>query len=449
MSQKDIVFVHHHWGTNYAPVGSLYIANALQQAGYNVTFIDTRMKTESVVKLVQEVNPLFVAQGVFTTPTIHRTVEIAESIKANTTVPVVWGGVHPTILAEQCLQEPFVDYVVKGSEGEDLIVQLARDIEARTNLNQRLRENPMFIRDLDRLRPAWELVDGSQFLFKEEHSVRGNVEYSKERVFYYMTTSRGCPFRCTFCYVTTVHKSTWRAHSVEWVKKQVQYLKDNYDIDGIGFWDDFFLVDIRRALEIGKFLKEKDIGFMCESRATILTDSFMQKLKENNCMQLFIGGESGSPRTLKLIKKDLMPHDIIRAAELGNKYDVPVRVSFMFGIPGETIEDMMMTKDIILKLLDYPNVSISGPKLYTPYPGTESYNDAIRMGFVPPTKTKDWKDVHRTTNIQLLPWFKEELEKHGVKKEELFLEIRDKEKEVGIKDKDSWYAKQQKIMSHE
>ncbi len=438
---KNVLLIHHHWGTEYAPVGPLYIANSLEQAGYNVTFIDSRVPAKDVLKIVDEIQPLFVAQSVFTTPTIHKVVETAQAIKQNTDVPIVWGGVHPTMLAEQCLQEPVVDYVVKGSEGEDIIVQLAKDIEEGKNLNQRLRENPAFIRDLDRLQPAWHLVDGSKFLYKEEHSVRGQIEYSRSKVFYYMTTSRGCPFRCTFCYVTTVHKSTWRPHSVEWVRNQVQFLKDTYDIDGIGFWDDFFLVDIRRALEITSFLKQHDIGFLCESRATILTDSFMQKLKDNNCMQLFIGGESGSPRTLKLIKKDLMPHDIIRAAELGNKYNLPVRISFMFGIPGETVEDMMMTKDLILKLLDYPSVSVSGPKLYTPYPGTESYNDAVSMGFVPPSRTVEWKDIHRTTNMQMLPWFKEEIEKHGISKEELFLEIRDKEKEVGIRDKESWYTK--------
>ncbi len=438
---KNVLLIHHHWGTEYAPIGPLYIADSLEREGYNVTFIDSRTQADDVLKIVEEIQPLFVAQSVFTTPTIHKVVDIAQIIKQNTNVPIVWGGVHPTILAEQCLQEPFIDYVIKGSEGEDLIIQLAKDLEQGRNLNQRLRENPAFIRDLDKLQPAWHLVDSSKFLYKEEHSVRGDIQYSRNRVFYYMTTSRGCPFRCTFCYITTVHKSTWRPHSVEWAKKQVQYLKDTHDIDGIGFWDDFFLVDVRRALAITDFLRQNDIGFMCESRATILTDSLMQRLKENNCMQLFIGGESGSPRTLKLIRKDAMPHDFIRAAELGNKYNIPIRISFMFGIPGETVEDMMMTKDLILKLLDYPNVSISGPKLYTPYPGTPSYDDAIRMGFVPPSNTARWKDIHRTTNINLLPWFKTEIEKHGTSKEELFLEIRDKEKEVGIKNRESWYTK--------
>src|SRR3989338_7018049 len=107
MTSKNVLLIHHHWGTNYAPVGSLYIANALEQAGYTVNFIDSRLPAGDVVKIVNETKPLFVAQSVFTTPTIHKVVEIAEAIKQDTDVPIVCGGVHPTILAEQCLQEPF------------------------------------------------------------------------------------------------------------------------------------------------------------------------------------------------------------------------------------------------------------------------------------------------------------------------------------------------------
>lgn len=443
MGKKDVVFVNHHQGYNYAPVGPLYIINALEQAGYRVTFIDSRMPAESVLGLVNELNPLMVAASVWTSPTIHRMVEISQLVRSSTTVPVVWGGVHPTILPEQVLADGCADYVVKGGEGEDLITQLARDLETGTNLNVRIREKDAFMKTqhLDAFQPAWHHVDGSQFLYKEEHSVRGEARFSRDKVFYYTVTSRGCPFRCTFCYITTVHKSTWRPHSVEWVKNQVQYLYDTYGINGIGFWDDFFLVDIRRALEIMKFLKEKDIGFLCESRVTILTDAFMQKLKEHNCMQLFVGAESGSPRTLKLMKKDLMPEDILRAADLGLKHGVPIRASFMFGFPGETLEDMILTKELILKLLDYPNVSISGPKLYTPYPGTESYQEALKYGFVPPQSTVEWKNINRTANTEFLPWFKTELDKHRVSKEEIFLEVRDKEREIGIRDKESWYTK--------
>jgi radical SAM superfamily enzyme YgiQ (UPF0313 family) len=429
---KNILLVSQNKGYRYAPMGTLYIADALEKAGYGVTLLDSSTPVNKILDTISEIEPMFVGETVYTTPTIFQMIDIAQAVKKETDVPVVWGGVHPTILPHQCLKDGFADYIIIG-EGEKSIVDLANAFSGGRP-ERRIWTSNGFIKDLDRYAPAWHLVDGNHYIYTEEHSVRGNLEKTRKKVFYYMVTSRGCPYRCTFCYVNAVHNSTWRPHSVEWVKGQIDYLSSNYDIDGVGFWDDFFLIDVKRALSITEYMKSKEIGFMCETRATLLTDGFMKKLKEHNCMQLFVGGESGSPRTLKLIKKEITPADILKAAELGYKHDIPVRVSFMFGIPGETYEDMLLTKELILKLLEYPNVSVSGPKLYTPYPGTELYEEAIKHGFVPPSSTLGWKDIHRQTNLGFLPWFKKELERNGIAKEDIFNDI----KEFQRKKNDTW-----------
>jgi len=431
---KNILLVSQNKGYRYAPMGTLYIADALEKAGFSVTLMDSSDPLKKIVDKVSELDPLFVGETVYTTPTIFQMIDIAQAVKKETKTPVVWGGVHPTILPHQCINENFIDYIVIG-EGERAVVDLAKSFSSGPPL-KKIWTTTDFIKDLDKHAPAWHLIDGSNYIYTEEHSVRGALEKTRKRVFYYMVTSRGCPYRCSFCYINAVHNSTWRPHSLEWVKTQIDYLHGNYDIDGIGFWDDFFLIDVRRAIAITDYMKTKGVGFMCETRATLLTDSFMKKLSENGCMQLFVGGESGSPRVLKLIKKEITPSDIIKAAELGYKHDIPIRVSFMFGIPGEKLEDMIQTKELIIKLLDYPNVSISGPKLYTPYPGTELYDAAVQHGFVPPTTTVGWKDIHRQTNMGFLPWFKKELEENGVAKEDIFLDI----KEVQKKKHDTWSA---------
>jgi anaerobic magnesium-protoporphyrin IX monomethyl ester cyclase len=212
----------------------------------------------------------------------------------------------------------------------------------------------------------------------------------------------------------------------------VNYLIDNHDVDGIGFWDDYFLADMNRAMEILKFLKKNDIAFLCESRADVLTKEFSKILKDHGCLQVFVGGESGSQRVLDIIKKDIHVEDILNAAKNTEEAGLPMRVSFMYGIPGENVEDMMKTKSVILKLLEYHHLSISGPKIYTPYPGTPLYDESLKRGFVPPASTLGWKDIHRSVNVDLLPWFKKELEKNDVTKDDLFSEIRDKEKELGL-----------------
>lgn len=421
----NILLISQFMGYKYAPVGSLYVANALEKAGYSVSLTDSSKGTEEVLKIIDDIKPLFVGLSVFTTPTIQKMIEISKVIKQETAFPVVWGGVHPTILYSQCLQEDFIDYVIRG-EGEELIVQLAKDLERRERLEWRSRSSAEFIKNLDVYEPSWHLIEGKDCLYDESHSVRSSInERKKESIFYYFVTSRGCPFKCAFCYNTVMHRSKWRGHSVNWVKKQIQYLIDNYNIDGIGFWDDNFLADKRRAMEIIEYLRANDIAFLCESRAATVDESLVRKLKECNCLQLFIGGESGSPKILKsIIQKIITLDDVLRAAELGNKYNLPIRISFMFGLPGETIEDMMMTKSLILRLLKYPNVSISGPKMYTPYPGTKLFNESVKRGFTPPLTTLGWKDIHRASSIEYLPWFKEELERNNISIEELFYEIK-------------------------
>ncbi|MBI3231787.1 MAG: B12-binding domain-containing radical SAM protein [Candidatus Doudnabacteria bacterium] len=431
---KNVLLVSQNKGYKYSPMGTLFVADAMEKAGYNVTLLDSSVPIKTVMDTVSDIDPVFVGETVYTTPTIFQMIDIAKAIKSETNIPIVWGGVHPTLLASQCIKEEYVDYVVIG-EGEKTIVDLANSFSNGAP-EKKIWASNEFIKDLDKYAPAWHLVDGNQYVYTEEHSVRGNLEKTRKRVFYYMITSRGCPYRCAFCYVNAVHRSTWRPQSVQWVKNQLDYIDKNYDIDGIGFWDDFFLIDVRRALSIVEYMKSKEIGFMCETRATLLTDSFMKKLKENGCMQLFIGGESGSPRVLKMIKKEITPADLIKAAELGYKHDIPVRISFMFGIPGEKFEDMIQTKELIIKLLEYPNVSISGPKLYTPYPGTELYDTALKYGFTPPVSTLGWKDIHRQTNLEYLPWFKKELEENGIGKDDIFLDIKD----VQRKKHDTWSA---------
>jgi anaerobic magnesium-protoporphyrin IX monomethyl ester cyclase len=438
---KNILLVNQFKGYEYAPVGTLFVAGALERAGYDVTLMDSRAGAAAINDKIAALEPLYVGLTVYTTPTLYQMADISEAIKAeHPTVPIAWGGIHPTILPDQCMKEPFIDHVLAGGEGELTSVQLAEFLEKKISGNHtnghvpKIIQSDGFIKNIDDYEPAWHLVDCSKFLFKEEHSVRGTGKKLRERIFYYMVTSRGCPYRCTFCYVTYVHKSRWRPHSIAWVKKQLNYLMEHTKLDGIGFWDDFFLVDLKRAEEIMKFLGEHDVGFMCESRASVLKEEFVQKLKKYNCMQVFIGGESGSPKTLEFIKKDLTREDILSAAETCNKHELPARVSFMFGIPTEKLEDMMLTKDLILKLMKYPYVSISGPKLYTPYPGTPLYEEAIKHGFIPPKDTRGWKYMHRQTNIELLPWFKKVLVENNIKKEDIFLEIKEEQKRLN----DSW-----------
>jgi radical SAM superfamily enzyme YgiQ (UPF0313 family) len=401
--------------TDYPNVGILYIANALRQAGYDVHLLYSNMRVRDFGAYLMKLRPLFVGFSVHTYPQLGEIISKSRLTHA-LRFPVVWGGNHPTCLPLRCVWEEYVDYVITG-DGETAVVELANDLMCEKDTGVFIRNGRPIV-DLDNYRPEWDMLSLEDYLFPASHSVRGGGN-STERIFYYLATSRGCPWSCTFCYNSRLPKPPWRAHSVDWVRQQVLFLQEELNIDGIGFWDDFFLGNPDRAQRIINWLKVREIKYLCEARASDLNDDFVRWLKATGCLQVFIGGESGSDRILEEINKKITVSDIMSAAELTHKHDLPARFSFIYGFPGETYAEMVETKKLIEYLKLFSNVSISGPKLYTPYPGTVMYQQAIEHGFVAPRRMEDWANINRASDLQYLPWLKEELEKNNTTLEDL------------------------------
>lgn len=389
------------------PVGALYIADALEQASYRVCLCNV---TDEILATIREVDPLFVAFSVHTTPAIAQMVSQSELVKREFNIPVVWGGPHPTFTTEQCLAGNYIDYIILG-DGEDFIVDLARSLEHLGTFSQ-VRGSWNYTVELDRFRPAWHLVDLNKFIYPGSQSVHVeiNSDLDSFRIFKYHITSRGCPFNCTFCYNSFKPKRRWNCHSVEWVKEQALFFQTELGVDGIEYWDDMFFADMVRAASIVEFLASRGMRFVCEARASMVDVPFAKWLKDSGCLQLYIGGESGSDFVLhNLIHKGISVSDILASARATNICGLPARYHFMFGIPGERNEDTLKTLELMEQLRRFPTVSVNAPKLYTPVPGTAGYVKALELGFTVPSDTAGWKDIHRRSDPSLLPWVDTEI----------------------------------------
>ncbi|NIM55129.1 MAG: hypothetical protein GTO15_10985, partial [Pseudomonas stutzeri] len=255
--------------TDYPPVGLLYVADALEQAGYGVHLFKSDMEHCEFISTLLELDPLFVGFSVHTYPSLTEMIVLSK-LTHNLGYKVVWGGNHPTCLPAECYAEEYIDEVVIG-DAETQIFSMARSI---ANNAPYWRNDLSCVTDLDAYKPAWHLVKLENYLYPASHSVRGGGD-GAQRIFYYLMTSRGCPYSCAFCYNSRLPKQPWRAHSAAWVMDQVAYLKRELDIDGIGFWDDFFLGDRRRAVAILGYLKAQGIRFLCEARASDLDAHFV------------------------------------------------------------------------------------------------------------------------------------------------------------------------------
>lgn len=393
------------------PLGILYVAGALKKSKFSVEIFH-KMGTGDNIKLllkkIKREKPLFVGFSLYTAMGFLETIEASKYIKKHSPETIiVWGGVHPTILPVDSLKYDYVDIAVIG-EGEVTIQELAKALKNKKSLGQvkgigfkqkgKIKINPgrEFIKNLDDFSPAWDLIDLNNYLHKE-------IAFAGKKTMT-LLTSRGCPFRCGFCYNLAVYKRKWRAHSPEFVLKQFKKLIKKYEIEAVTFHDDNFFVNKDRAIKI---LKGINLPFFAEMRADAADEKFIKKLAEHKCNMLFIGAESGSERVLRdLVKKDLGKDDIVRIVKYCKKYGIKVSLSFIAGFPGEKEGEMYKTLDFMLEIQKIHPSSNIEVKIYTPYPETPLWEESLKNGLLMPKNQEDWANFKRKRCN--LPWIKDE-----------------------------------------
>ncbi|MBM3296558.1 MAG: B12-binding domain-containing radical SAM protein [Candidatus Aminicenantes bacterium] len=390
------------------PYGILYVASALEKAGLSVKLFHERGTPEAVRRIGRETleeKPLFAGFSCLTGPSLAASLDASRLIKRNADTAVVWGGVHPTLLPEQVLAEDGVDVAVLG-EGEATVVDLAGVLKnsgpnaaalsavegiAFKDANGIKRTAPRpLIPDLDAYSPAWHLLDRGRYIYGERYFYsEGGSKLPGGRVAG-LITSRGCPWRCGYCLHESMHRRTFRAHSVGRVLGEIKLLKEA-GVTAVNFEDANFFTDKERALEI---VRAADISWGSSMRADVLArggERLASEISARGCVELQVGAESGSQRVLDLIHKDITPAQIRESARLGRKFGIRILFSFMAGVPGETWDDILATLDLMDEIRSYGEMIVTnGPFLYFPFPGTSLYGRAVAGGFRPPAGTKDW-----------------------------------------------------------
>lgn len=391
------------------PLGILYLAGALEKAGWNVRAVHERMTPEREKELIARIladDPLFVGISTFTGPSLLPALSLSRRLRRESRVPVVWGGLHATMLPEQTLQEEAVSVAVRG-EGEETVLRLAEvfarsgeswadeaaritGVALRTPDGVRVNEMPPFIADLDAYPPAWHLLDMRRYIGDGQYVYTGLGSQTRDLRIATVMSSRGCPGRCGYCYNQFVNHRTFRTHSVPFVLHHVAGLRERYGVNAVVFEDDCLFTDRERALRI---VQGMGLPWASSIRADYLArwgEPFLLQLKDSGCFELRIGAESGSPSTLEIMHKDIRREHILRSAELCLKHGIHVMMGFMIGVPGESWAEMCKTFDIIDEL-EAMGVSVTpGPSLFFPYPGTPLFDEAVRAGFTPPASTAAW-----------------------------------------------------------
>lgn len=392
----------------FLPYSLLPIAGTLDNAGYRVRIVDARFEDYTKVDLN---NVIFCGITSFTGHQLKYALEVAKWIRsASPDTPIVWGGIHASLLPEQTCKHPLVDIVVVG-EGEETVVELAEAIANDKPLdsirgivykvNGMIKENEA--------RP-WTDMDNAPLppyhLLKKEH-------YRLEAIA--LNTSRGCPFQCTFCFNRNWNKLSYRYQSPEKAVEQIEWAKKHFpDVNHFKFSDDNFFVKFDRVKDVCRGVIEKDLNItwaaMCRADYVAkFDDEMFQLLKASGCNGFGIGGESGSIRILRKIKKGITPEILLKAVKRAGEYDIPPEVSFMMGFPGETLEEVYQTLDFVDKMREVnPAARTNAIMIFTPYPGTEAFDEAVEHGLEVPDSIEGWAS-RCFGEPEYHPWLTDEL----------------------------------------
>ena len=309
---------------------------------------------------------------------------------------IVWGGMHPSIDPEKCLD--YADYVFRG-ESEQAYFEFADAISKNKPVSgiQNLAYKSSGTVMINKLRPLNENLDSLPF---PEHFPEGSFILDKGKVvrlnkslfrkytrysgkFYSLTTSRGCPFSCAYCcnsFFTKLYgKQAIRKRSVENVigelKLAVRYFPDLVYLDIQD--DNFFSYDLDWMKEFtDRFRKEIRKKFVCRTTPAHVSEEKISLLKKAGLSWVFMGLQSGSPRVNREIYKRYVTNEkFIEATEIVRKYDIAGYYDIILDNPYETEEDLVETINVILKI---PKPFMLQLFSLCFYQGTELYDRALK-----------------------------------------------------------------------
>jgi anaerobic magnesium-protoporphyrin IX monomethyl ester cyclase len=370
---------YHGWfslfGVRIPPLGLAYLASSLREKGGAPVILDLAVADAAEVPDFGD----FDVVGIGTDTTRFKVaVDLAKEAKKAGAV-VVMGGPHPTVVDDAPLASGAVDYVVRG-EGEDTLVELTEalaagrdgaEIPGVTSLRggkvHRAPARP-FRTDLDALPwPARDLLPMDRY----RSAKIGTWPLTP------VVTSRGCPYRCTFCASSHMNGPKWRPRRAEAVVDEIEEVTQRWNYPAVAFSDDNSTLDPERTEAICDEIVRRGIDvkiwLFCRVDTILRSPGTLDKMARAGVRSVFIGIETLRPEHLKEIKKGFGPEAAPEAVRLVRKRGIDVLGSYIIGYPGETIHQI---RDTVRQARRIPS-STAQFTILTPYPGTALF-DQVR-----------------------------------------------------------------------
>jgi radical SAM superfamily enzyme YgiQ (UPF0313 family) len=380
------------------PLALVALGRPLRDAGFDVRLIDAMWDREfrnEIVELAKDAVCLGIS--CLTGYSIGQGLEIAELAKrTNPSLPVIWGGWHPTFAAAQAARDPRVDVVVRG-QGETTLVEVLDALQEHRSLRGvpgvTFRENNELVHSPDRppqdindLPPFdWDLVDVRRYIRVGPGPVRhANTIFS-----------RGCPYYCDFCLDS---RRKWNGLSLSRVREELEFWVLRNSVNNLRFYDGNFFLGRQRTVEFAEMILASDLAgrFTWSAtgvgkRMTQFDGATLELLYASGCRQVAIGAESGSPDLLATITNKTTVEYTTEAVRLLTRHNINQFLFFMVGFPEEPEDALQDTLSLVSRLKAInPRLQLA-MNFCIPLPGSQMFRLAVQKGlFSEPKQFADW-----------------------------------------------------------
>lgn len=380
-SPKDALKIFQPFLPVNVPIGVGSLLAYVRQKGIEAYFVDEQVEEDPLTmtaEYVKKIKSPYIFGFSVLTAAYKSAVILSKKLKeAYPDSVIIFGGIHPTACAEECLSHGHIDVVIRG-EGERPLAQIYECVKSKKDFTRieglSYRKNCMVIHNPISAEPLDldTLPDFPYSFFKSSRYDMG-----------FVVGSRGCPYRCIFCSNRVATGKRYRYYpakrilrDLDWIDKY--YLSVNPGNRNIQFMDDNLLVSKERIYELIEQIKlkgfDKKMTFSFQARGDNVNFKLLNDLYSAGFKNIFFGLETASDRLMKMIKKDETVAQCAEAVKMAKKIGFYVSATFIFGLPTDTHAERMdclkLSKELNLDMVRYNNA--------TPYPGTELYEIAKR-----------------------------------------------------------------------
>lgn len=380
-------------------VGLAYVASALKRAGFSFSILDLDLHRYSCSQIEQWLRDHdWDAVGIGTLTSQYGWTKgfaaLCKSIRPF--APIFVGNTLGTSVPKVLLEKTQVDYCVIG-EGEITVVELLAALEMGTPVHEvkgiaYKAHGQVFetgeretIRNVDLIpTPDWDVFEISTYLARSHHHILRSDKLphpQEQMVSMPVTTARGCPFTCTFCY-HAFQGTKYRHRSAASIATEMIALRDRYGVNFINFWDELSFSHPKQADQLATELLERqaNLHFVASCRADLFREEhypIAQKLRKAGCIALNYALENADDEILEHMNKKCDSRDFILQSHMLHEVGIDCTTSLVFGYPQETKETIRKTFVVLDKARIYPSVGY-----LEPMPGTPMYEEAKTLGVI-------------------------------------------------------------------